>query len=352
MHGFFSYPLNEVVLVINILIVAYSVMASIIGAGFASGQEILLYFVCFGRQGIIGVVITSIIFTLLVFTVLYTCIKNQYKSYDEFLSIFKSAGIRIFIKFVTLLFSFAVYGAMLSATGELLFDFFGIPQALGTLICAVGAIALFRASDNGIFTLNGFLGIILVILITVSALYMLSYREFHAFSPSFLPPVNSAFIYSGYNLISLIPVLVTLSQKLKTRSDALSASFCVGGASVIIMGLIFCLISIYAGKINLGELPMITLARRQNMIFATFYGFVLACAIITTLISSGGGLFNALMIRKKTLHISLITMLAYFLSGIGFSNIINTAYRLCGIFGIMVCAITVFSALKKKTYYK
>lgn len=337
---------------INILIVAYSVMASIIGAGFASGQEILLYFVCFGRQGIIGVLITAAIFALLVFTILYTCIKNQYKSYDEFLTIFKSKAVRIFVKSVTLLFSFAVYGAMLSAAGELLFDFFGIPQALGTLICAVGAITLFRVSGNGIFTLNGFLGIILVILITVSALYMLSYREFHAFSPSFLPPVNSALIYSGYNLISLIPVLITLAQKIKTRTDAISASLCVGGASLVIMGLIFCLISIYAGKINLGELPMLTLARRQNPDFAVFYGFVLTCAIITTLISSGGGLFNALMIRKKTFYISLITMLAYFLSGIGFSNIINTAYRLCGIAGIIVCAITVFSALRNKKSYK
>lgn len=332
---------------INILIVVYSVIAAIIGAGFASGQEMLLYFVCFGKNGIAGIFITVVAFMLFIYCVLYICIAKGYRDYDSFLNIFKSTRSRICVKAITLVFSFAVYGAMISATGELLYDFFGIELALGTLLCAIGSTILFCTAGDRIFTFNGVLGILLVVFITFSILYMLSYREFHAFSPTYTKSYASGLIYSGYNLVSLTPVLVTLSKRLKTNSDSLAVSLSTGIISGIIMTLIFGLLSIYAGKINLGELPLLTLARRQNPNFATLYAFILTAAILTTLISSGGGLCSALKLRKKPIKTGLLSMSAYLLASFGFSNLINTAYRICGIAGLVVCIVTITTIFKK-----
>lgn len=335
----------------NILIAAFSVMAAVIGAGFASGQEMLLYFACFGRYGIIGIAVTVVFFGIFIFAVLNTCFKRKITEYDSFLCIFKSQISRTAVKSVTLLFSFAVYGAMLSAAGEMLYDIFGIQKALGALLCTAGAVMLFTFADEKVFTINGILGIALVIVITFCALYMLSYREFHAFSPQYIKSANSGLIYSGYNLVSLTPVLVTLSKKLKNRSDSPAVSVCVAIMSAVIMVLIFGLLAIYAGKISLGELPMLTLAKRQSPAFATLYAMVLTVAIITTLISSGGGLCNALMIQKNPLKIALVSSFAYFLSGLGFSNLVNTAYRVCGIAGFIVCIAIVYACFSKKKIY-
>lgn len=334
----------------NVLIVSYSVMAAIIGAGFASGQEILLYFACFGRYGTIGICVTVIFFGIFVYAVLNACHKNRITEYDSFLNLFKSQINRRTVKLITLIFAFAVYGAMLSASGEMLYDLFGIPKACGALLCTIGVVLLFTFANEKVFTLNGILGTGLVIVITFAVLYMLCYREYHVFSPIYIKSANSGLVYSGYNLISLTPVLVTLSKKLKRKTDCTAVSLCVAIMSAIIMLLIFGLLAIYANKINLGELPMLTLAKRQSPGFALLYSSVLTIAIITTLISSGGALCSALKIQKKPLMIALVSSCAYLFSGLGFSTLVNTAYRICGVAGFVACIAIIyisFSAKKK-----
>ena len=332
---------------ISILIVSYSIIAAIIGAGFASGQEMLLYFVCFKKYGAIGIIVTAAAFTFFVYTVLNTCLKRSYHEYDMFLSIFTHTAIKRIIKIVTLVFSFAVYGAMISAAGEMLYDTFAIPRAVSTLICACFATILLYVCNNRIFTLNAVLGIVLVILIIFSSLYMLSYREYHTFSPQLPLSLSSALIYSGYNLVSLTPVLVILSKKLKTQSQAAGVAICVGIVSLVIMSMIFYLISIYWGKIPLGEIPMLTLARRQNSAFAAIYTFVLGSAILTTLISSGGSLCDSLRIKGKLIPISLLSAGGYLLSSFGFSRLIDTAYRFCGLAGLLICIIISIGCLRQ-----
>ena len=334
---------------VNILIVTYSIVAAIIGAGFASGQEMLLYFVVFNKYGILGIVITTFIFMLFIYAVLSLCVKARLNEYEDFIGIFKSSLTSRIIKIITLAFSFAVYSAMISASGEILFNSFGLPRSIGTLLCTVFSVVLLSVCGDKVFTLNAMLGIILVLLITFSTMYMLFYREFHTFSSETIPAINSGLIYSGYNLVSLSPVLVTLSKRLKSQTDTIAVSISTGVVSFIIMGLTFWLISIYANKINLGELPMLTLAKRQNTAFAGIYTFVLSSAIMTTLISSGGGLCDALKIKSNPLKLSLLSAVAYFVAGFGFSNLINTLYRVCGIVGLFVCILIIYNSLKCKT---
>ena len=333
---------------INVLIASYSVIAALIGAGFASGQEILLYFSCFGRYGVIGIIVTVIFLGMFSYSVLNTCHKNKITEYTTFLGLFKSQIIRSAVNVITLLFAFTVYGAMLSAAGEMLYDVFNISKATGALLCTVGAVLLFALANEKVFTLNGILGIGLVIVITYSVLYMLCYREYHAFSPQYVKSASSGFIYSGYNLISLTPVLVTLSKRLNNKTDCTAVSLCVSVMSAIIMILIFGLLAIYANKINLGELPMLTLAKRQSQGFALLYSAALTVAIITTLISSGGALCSALKIQQKPLMISLVSSGAYLFSGIGFSTLVNTAYRICGIAGLTACISIIYVCSRAK----
>lgn len=336
---------------LNVFLISYSVMAAIIGAGFASGQEILLYFACFGRYGIIGIGVTVIFFGIFAYAVLYACHKNKITDYDSFLKLFKFQASRKTVKAITLLFAFAVYGAMLSASGEMLYDLFGISKASGALFCTICAILLFTFANEKVFTLNGVLGTGLVIVITFCVLYMLFYREYHAFSPIYIKSANSGLVYSGYNLISLTPVLVSLSKKLRHKTDCTAVTMSISVMSAIIMTLIFVLISIYANKISLGELPMLTLAKRQSPGFALLYSSVLTVAIFTTLISSGGALCSALKIQKQPSKIALLSSSAYLFSGLGFSTLVNTAYRICGVAGFIACIAIICVCFSSKKLF-
>lgn len=115
----------------------------------------------------------------------------------------------------------------------------------------------------------------------------------------------------------------------------------------VMMLLIWTVLEIYYGKINLGEIPMLTMALRQNKVFGAIYGTMLFFAVITTDVSNG---FNVLDIasRKigKNVVVFFMTVIAVAMSGAGFSKIINTAYRLCGYGGLVLVFYVIYNFIK------
>lgn len=331
----------------NIIIVSYSIVAALIGAGFASGQEVLCYFVASGRTGIWGLLSASLFFGLFIFIVLYFCITSNTPTYREFLRIFKTPATRRGIKIVTVIFSLAVYSAMLSALAEVLSQSTGMSTALSGLLATVIATMIFTRGTDQVFALNGIIGIGLVFFMVFATMYILVWREIHVFSPALFRATTDGIVYGGYNLVSMTPILVALSRRLRTKSDAVAVSLTTTFIATLLMSLVFVLLSMYHNRINLGSLPMLTLAKRQSVGFGAFYTVILSCAILTTLLSSGGAVIDSLAIKRKPIYIATVSALAFALSGIGFANLINIAYRLCGIAGIFVCGATIFAIIKR-----
>lgn len=331
---------------LNIIIISCSIVAAIIGAGFASGQEVLCYFVVFGRHGIWGLAVSSLFFAIFIFSVLAFCVKYHIRAYKDFLEIFKSKLSRQLIKIVTVVFSLAVFSAMISALAEVITNIIPVSPALAGLIVTIITIAIFVKGTEQAFSLNGFIGIGLIFLMAFAIMYILTWREIHTFSPVVIRSVADGFVYSGYNLVTLTPVLISLSNRLRTKTDAVAVTLTTSAITSFLICLVFILLSVYYNKIELGSLPLLTLAKRQSVGFGVFYTFILSAAIITTLLSSGGAVIDSLSVKKKPLHIGAISVVAYSLSGMGFSNLINIAYRLCGIAGIIVCSTTIFAIIK------
>lgn len=326
--------------------ISYAYIAALIGAGFASGQEILCYFTVFGRKGLYGVVIAAIIFALFAYSVLRTAVLTNSSGFDEFSGRLPGRFTARLLKLLIAVFAFATYTVMLAAIGEILNMLFGIPQRSGALMAAVICGLLFSRGVTSVFRLNGVIGIILVAGITVCCIYILNYREFHVFAEN-ADMIGSACIYSGYNLLSSAPLLIVMSKSISSSSDAAAVSVISGGVILFLMLLIFGILSIYANRISLGEFPMLTLAFRQNRIFGIFYGIMLTAAIVTTLLSSGGSTVEVLSL-KSGIFIMLLSVTAYAFSGFGFSKLVNTAYRICGAIGFAAVIFIIAACLKCK----
>ena len=72
----------------------FSYIATLVGAGFASGQEIVSFFVKFGRYSIVGIVISSVLFALIAYAVLFACAKNKIHTFNEYLDTFCTGYIK------------------------------------------------------------------------------------------------------------------------------------------------------------------------------------------------------------------------------------------------------------------
>ncbi|MCI8587595.1 MAG: hypothetical protein HFJ49_03160, partial [Clostridia bacterium] len=71
----------------NIIIVTMVIIGALIGAGFASGQEIYTFFYRNGISGLFGILISTILISYIIYKVLTIIKQNQVQNYREFLDI-------------------------------------------------------------------------------------------------------------------------------------------------------------------------------------------------------------------------------------------------------------------------
>ena len=64
----------------NFLSVVCGYVAAVIGAGFASGQEIISFFVKYGKYSIIGVLLSGVLFSVFASAVVSVCVEKYLES--------------------------------------------------------------------------------------------------------------------------------------------------------------------------------------------------------------------------------------------------------------------------------
>ena len=71
----------------EILEIIFVIVGAIIGAGFASGKEIYLFFYIYGIKGVLGAIISTAIMGITIYKTLKITRTNNIKSYNDFLEI-------------------------------------------------------------------------------------------------------------------------------------------------------------------------------------------------------------------------------------------------------------------------
>lgn len=333
--------------VCGILAVAGGYAAAIIGAGFASGQEIVSFFVRFGRYGFVGVIISCVIFALFAAAVLTFCVERGITSFSELLgTVIASGKMRIAVEAVVFVCSAAAMCVMTACAGEIGSSVFGFRAAAGAAVFTALCCVIFFMNARGIMSLNAVLGAVIVVGIIFSCLYILRYREHQTVSLQG-NAVTSGLAYAGYNVIGTGAVLAAMSRFLRSKTDALLAACASGAALFVMITLIWGVLSIYYGKINLGEIPMLTMTFRQNNALGVFYGFMLSAAVLTTGVSSGFTLIDFLNTRMNRKYAAVLVLLcSFFLSGAGFSSLVDNIYRICGYMGAVASVILIIEISK------
>ena len=72
----------------TILKIVFVIIGTLIGAGFASGQEVYTFFFSFGKKGLIGIFIASLVISLAIYKTFKTILKTNVKNYEDFLKLF------------------------------------------------------------------------------------------------------------------------------------------------------------------------------------------------------------------------------------------------------------------------
>lgn len=317
-------------------------IAAIIGAGFASGQEILTFFSSFGRRGIVGILISGILFGLVAALVLVRCHISKTNSFDAYISSISGKNIAFICNTISTLFMLGGFFIMAAGSGALMQQQLNINKIWGVLLMLFLCAMVFTFDIKGIIALSSLLTPIMIAGIILLSMLAFAFRQVGVFAP--LNQVKGAyilsgFIYASYNLICGVGILSSLGKEVPNKKTAITAA--VISAFVLTATAIFmwAAIKLYMSKIILGEVPMYTLALRQGKITAIIYGTVLYMAMLTTALSNGycvlGIVLNNTKI-KKWAAILMLCLLSLPISLFKFSDMVKNVYTTFGFAGFII----------------
>ena len=333
----------------DILKIVFVIIGTLIGAGFASGQEMYIFFFSHGIKGIIGIFITSILMGIVIYRTFTIINKNDVKTYKQFLEIFLKANkektffnLKNIINIVINIFVLITFFIMIAGFGAYFGQELGLDSIIGSILLSIFTLIIFMTSVEGVIKANGILVPILIIFITIIGIINLKDIDIYNLKNYLISRnesnyILSALLYCSYNSILLIPVLITLRDYIKSKKQIGIISIITTGIIILLSIIIFLLLVRVDVDITKLEMPAVYVVSNMFKILKIGYGFIILGSIFTTAISLGTSFLQNVSSNKKSYtQIAVIMCItSVIVSKIGFSNLINSLYPIFGYLGLI-----------------
>ena len=328
----------------NVLKVVFVIIGTLIGAGFASGQEVYLFFFSYGMKGLIGILISSIIIGVVIYSTFNILNKYKINTYKDFLNILipKNTKLKIIANFIINIFILITFFIMIAGFGAYFEQEIGINRLVGSLILAIITFIVFMTSIKGVVKVNELIvpiliGFIFIIgIISIKNIHILK-LENYVIRTNYTNFALSAVLYSSYNSILLIPVLITLNNYVKNKKQIFYISFISAIVTILLSVIIFLLLVRVDVDISKLEMPVVYVVSNMFKILRYIYGVIILGSIFTTAISLGVSfLQNTAKNKKGYTQISIIMCItSVIISKFGFSNLVSLLYPIFGYLGLI-----------------
>lgn len=328
----------------NVLKVVFVIIGTLIGAGFASGQEVYLFFFSYGMEGLIGILISSIIIGVVIYSTFNILNKYKINTYKDFLNILipKNTKLKIIANFIINIFILITFFIMIAGFGAYFEQEIGINRLVGSLILAIITFIVFMTSIKGVVKVNELIvpiliGFIFIIgIISIKNIHILN-LENYVIRTNYTNFALSAVLYSSYNSILLIPVLITLNNYVKNKKQIFYISFISAIVTILLSVIIFLLLVRVDVDISKLEMPVVYVVSNMFKILRYIYGVIILGSIFTTAISLGVSFLQNMAKNKKGYtQISIIMCItSVIISKFGFSNLVSLLYPIFGYLGLI-----------------
>lgn len=335
---------------LSALPIAGAFIGTVVGAGFATGQEVLQFFTVFGRFSIPGIMLAAFLFCY--FGILIMGFSRKLNAVSHLDLVRYTSGKKIgllldwFISFCFL----GVLVVMAAGAGAVAEEQLGLSSLAGSLLIMILTCGTVLSGLNNVIKTIGF--IVPFLLITVLAVALISVIS-NPISPeklSYFRSVpaspaagwaSSSILYVSYNLLLAVAILSPLGAAAKNRKALLKGAF-LGGLGLG-AGLLAINLALLSGlpQILSYEVPMVYLASSFHPLLALAYGIILLLEIFSTTVSIMFGFVSrmALTGRQKYFWAGFASLGSILASQLGFSRIVATVYPLMGYFGVIFLAI-------------
>jgi len=340
--------------------IGFAFIGVIVGAGFASGQEILQYFTSFGMIGTVGAVVSTALFAYLGMTLANIGSRLQVSSHKT--AIYEISG-RYLGFIVDLVIIFTLFGAgvvMIAGAGSTLNQQFDLPVFLGSLIMVIIVGAAMMLKLDKVVTVIASITPCLLLFIVIISIYSFftmegsisELEQVAQTTPDYFPNWFIAAInYVSFNIaVGAGMALITGGAEKDSRVAGLGGL--LGGLGIGIM-IILAHLAIFSriGTVKDFDLPLLKIVEEISPVLAILMAVVLFGMIFNT----GLGMFYGFVSRffemntKKSHIVTVITLaVGFVLSFVGFTDLVSSVYTVIGYMGLFLIVALIYAPFKLK----
>lgn len=332
----------------------------IVGAGFASGQEILQFFTSFGWMGIIGTFLATGLFAFLAMNLAQLGSRLQTDSHKDVIYHICGKYLGVVVDFIITFFLFGVTVVMMAGSGSVFEQQFGISGMVGNSIMAVLVIATVCLNVQKVISIISLVTPFLMVAVLIITGYSfatmdMSFGELQQVAQTQAAAASNwslgALLYVSYNLAAGAAMLTVMGGTIKNEKSAGMGGI-LGGIG---LGLLILLINlgmlVKLDKLEGVDMPTLFLANEISPVLAAVMSIVILGMIFNTAV----GMLYAFSVRlvkpsKPNFKFAVIGfgIAAFAASFAGFITLVGTVYPVMGYLGFTIIAAIVVSWVRSR----
>ncbi|WP_228480673.1 hypothetical protein [Staphylococcus sp. GDY8P57P] len=337
--------------------VAFAFVGVVVGAGFATGQEIFQFFTSHGSYSITGIIVTGLIITLAGVFVLNTGFTIQSHNHSESIQYYLHPMIARIFDIILTLFLFSLAMIMTAGGASTIHESFGLPYWLSSLLLVLFILMTLFLKFERLITVLGMVTPFLVIVVSIIAIYYFitgdvnfsaanRFNEQHGLSLGWwFDGLN----YASLQIAAAFSFLSVMGGRMQHRQSALWGGI-LGGIIITLL-----LLMINLGLITEFEhiqsvaLPTLLLANHISPLLGTMMSIIMILVIYNTIV----GLMYAFASRftepfSKGYFVLIIAMaiVTFICTFIGFISLIGKVFPIMGLLGFILLIPILYQGFK------
>lgn len=339
------------------IMVAFAFVGVVVGAGFATGQEIFQFFTSHGSYSIAGIIVTGLIITLAGVFVLNTGFTIQSHNHSESIQYYLHPMIARIFDIILTLFLFSLAMIMTAGGASTIHESFGLPYWLSSLLLVLFILMTLFLKFERLITVLGMVTPFLVIVVSIIAIYYFitgdvnfsaanRFNEQHGLSLGWwFDGLN----YASLQIAAAFSFLSVMGGRMQHRQSALWGGI-LGGIIITLL-----LLMINLGLVTDFEhiqsvaLPTLLLANHISPLLGTMMSIIMILVIYNTIV----GLMYAFASRftepfSKGYFVLIIAMaiVTFICTFIGFISLIGKVFPIMGLFGFILLIPILYQGFK------
>ena len=343
------------------LSVAFAYVGVVIGAGLASGQDLLQYFLSFGAKGLIGIAVLGVL--NIVFGVVALQLGSYYRSghHDEVFERIAPPLVRRIIDVVLVFSGFAMGVVMLSGAGANLEQQFGIPAWAGSAICAVLVVVTAFLDFDRIMKVIGVFTPMIIVAISILTVYSLlrnhpGVAQLNAAAQNVTPALPNLWLstinYFALCVVNGVAMAFVLGGSV-LRIDVARKAGRLGGALIALV-IAADAVTLFLNMDRIWDVgvPTLEIARGIHPAFALLYTIIIFALIYNTVFSlfySTARRFSGGSTTRMRIVLVGVVAVGYAASLMGFKKLIGGMYPIIGWLGVALLVVLAVGWLRERS---